>query len=168
MWIFTYGMLCWRSDFEYYEKKIAYIEKYARKLWQGNAYHRGNKFHQGRVFTVVPEVNSKVFGVAYNIDKNILEKLNKGELPFGYELTSVYVPTISNIAFMYIAYPDNLFWKGESSPKEIAEDVLKSNGIMGTNYDYVVNLYKFLVMNNLPLIFDKELYYTCKYLFKNK
>ena len=41
LWIFGYGSLVWKPDFEFTSRKIGYLKGYVRRFWQGNVTHRG-------------------------------------------------------------------------------------------------------------------------------
>lgn len=42
LWIFGYGSLVWKPDFEYKRSKVGYIQGYKRRFWHGDNFHRGN------------------------------------------------------------------------------------------------------------------------------
>lgn len=41
LWVFGYGSLIWKPNFDYALCAIGYVEKQARRFWQGNCTHRG-------------------------------------------------------------------------------------------------------------------------------
>lgn len=40
--IFGYGSLIWNPGFEFYDSRKAYAIGFARRMYQGNTFHRGN------------------------------------------------------------------------------------------------------------------------------
>lgn len=55
LWIFGYGSLVWKPNFEYNQQLVGSIQGFKRRFWQGNSYHRGNSSRPGRVATLVPK-----------------------------------------------------------------------------------------------------------------
>lgn len=43
LWIFGYGSLVWKPDFDYIKRRIGYIKGYKRRFWHGDDFYRGDK-----------------------------------------------------------------------------------------------------------------------------
>lgn len=42
LWIFGYGSLVWKPDFEYRRSHVGSIRGYKRRFWHGDNFHRGD------------------------------------------------------------------------------------------------------------------------------
>ena len=60
IYVFGYGSLTWKPDFESDRRVLGYIKGYERRFWQGSTYHRGTTENPGRCLTL-----TKVDGVHY-------------------------------------------------------------------------------------------------------
>ncbi|XP_068619714.1 putative glutathione-specific gamma-glutamylcyclotransferase 2 [Battus philenor] len=152
MWVFGYGSLVWKVDFDFEYKIIGYIKGYLRRFYQHSIDHRGIPEKPGRVVTLVPseDPNSVVWGVAYKIRKEDVENVTK-HLDYreknGYckRVVTFYPRDKSVDPFMltlYVATKENESYAGPASVEEIAKQVINCCGPSGTNKEYVYNLAK--------------------------
>jgi len=147
LWLFGYGSLMWRPDFEHRERHAASVDGWTRRFWQGSTDHRGVPESPGRVVTLVPEPGARCHGVAYlvapEVAAEVLAALDHRERG-GYarvELTVLLGPTATpKPARMYLATADNPNYLGPAPLPQIAEQIFRSHGPSGANLEYLLRL----------------------------
>lgn len=147
-WLFGYGSLIWRPDFEFSDAAPAVLPGYARRFWQGSHDHRGVPGAPGRVVTLIESANSDCGGMAYQISEStsaaILAALDHREKN-GYERRTVNLtlPDRQNTqvsALVYLGAPGNFAWLGDATDVDIAAQISTAIGPSGANADYLFNL----------------------------
>ncbi len=148
IWVFGYGSLVWRPDFEFVEKRLAIINGWVRRFWQGSTDHRGVPGAPGRVVTLEADESGTCWGMAYRIaahnTKPIMDALDYREKG-GYSLESVELrfrtgdPAAAE-GLVYIGTPNNPNYLGPESAERIAAQVVASTGPSGPNDEYVLRL----------------------------
>lgn len=85
LWIFGYGSLVWKPNFEYHSQLVGHIDGYKRRFWQGNTYHRGSAQNIARVATLIPQPT-----LDDNNNPEVLDKITdpEGEEPDAQEYTT--------------------------------------------------------------------------------
>ncbi|KPI98738.1 PREDICTED: putative glutathione-specific gamma-glutamylcyclotransferase 2 [Papilio xuthus] len=150
MWVFGYGSLVWKVDFEYEYKLVGNIKGYLRRFYQHSIDHRGIPEKPGRVVTLVPseDPNSTVWGIAYKIRAQDIDSVTK-HLDFreknGYSKKTVtFHPKDKNVEpfllTLYVATKENESYAGAASIDAIAKQVINCIGPSGSNKEYVYNL----------------------------
>ncbi|MFK7914123.1 MAG: gamma-glutamylcyclotransferase [Pseudomonadales bacterium] len=147
-WLFGYGSLIWRPDFEFLDAARATLPNYARKFWQGSHDHRGVPEAPGRVVTLIDAPGSDCGGMAYQISEAtsaaILSALDHREKN-GYERRTVTLTLPDRehtriSALVYLGAPGNFAWFGDAPDAEIAHQISRASGPSGSNVDYLFKL----------------------------
>ena len=163
-WVFGYGSLIWRPDFPHHEARVARVDGWMRRFWQGSHDHRGVPHAPGRVVTLAPEPQGYVDGMAFRLDgevaDGIFERLDHREKN-GYRRVDVVLRfrdggTAGGRA--YIAPQDNEAFLGPAALHEMVAQILASSGPSGSNRDYVLRLAGALREHGIqdPHVFEVE------------
>jgi len=147
MWIFGYGSLIWRPSFAFVERRKAWVEGWARRLWQGSPDHRGTPESPGRVATLVESAGERCGGLAYRIDpllaSEVLAELDHREKA-GFDRVTLALHDDDGSVFaegiVYVAKTDNPHFLGDADADAIARHVDASRGPSGENIEYVRRL----------------------------
>ncbi len=146
IWVFGYGSLIWRPDFNYLQKQRCVARGWARKFWQGSHDHRGTAEVPGRVVTLIRQTHENCVGMAYEIDASvataIFTALDHREKN-GYQRVNLVLALDNGRsvdAFTYIAMQDNIAFLGDASDSEIAIQMFHAAGESGNNADYLFGL----------------------------
>jgi len=146
IWVFGYGSLIWRANFEYADVQPGYIKHFSRRFWQGSTDHRGTPQSPGRVVTLIEQPDAICWGTAYRLDHEsaaqTLQHLDHREKG-GYDRRALPIHLKSGetiLGLTYYATKDNEHYLGEASAIQIAEQVINSLGPSGNNIEYVLNL----------------------------
>ena len=77
VWVFGYGSLIWRVDFDHVDVQPAWITGWQRRFWQGSVDHRGLPNAPGRVVTIVPQEGAICYGLAYRLPIDSIQTISK-------------------------------------------------------------------------------------------
>ncbi|KAM9294438.1 glutathione-specific gamma-glutamylcyclotransferase 1 [Gastrophryne carolinensis] len=168
LWIFGYGSLVWRPDFQFTSRKVGFVPGYSRKFWQGDTFHRGSLQMPGRVVTLQEDREECTWGVAYEVRgdqvESSLEYLNVRESVLGGYITKLvkFYPQDAGeegalLALVYIATPQNPGYLGPASEEDIAAQIVVSSGRAGHNIEYLLRLADFM-HHYCPEAEDKHLF----------
>ncbi|MEL6179930.1 MAG: gamma-glutamylcyclotransferase [Myxococcota bacterium] len=154
MWIFGYGSLIWRPDFDVVERRLGYIDGWMRRFYQGSTDHRGVPGAPGRVVTLLPSPNARCWGMTYRVEgaeaRRIMAQLDVREQG-GYDRRTVTVmATLSGSVhgptepladvLLYMATPSNSEYLGPASMEAMAEQIVHAHGPSGANVEYLLEL----------------------------
>jgi len=145
-WVFGYGSLIWRPDFDYIEAAPASVSGWMRRFWQGSHDHRGVPEAPGRVVTMIQSPQDRCAGMAYLIEPEVVastfEALDHREKN-GYERFDIaleFSDGREKPGVVYIAPEQNFAWLGPASLDDIAHQIAGSRGPSGANSDYLLQL----------------------------
>ncbi len=159
IWVFGYGSLIYKVDFDYFDSAYGYIDGFSRRFWQGSHDHRGTPEQPGRVVTLIPEPGARCFGRAFRVAKAVFEHLDHREKN-GYlrESVSIELPEQQVEGIVYIANQENAAFLGDAPIAEIGRQIAMSSGPSGLNRDYAFLLADALRFHNQsdPHVFSVE------------
>ncbi|KAJ1363188.1 hypothetical protein KIN20_022997 [Parelaphostrongylus tenuis] len=149
MFFFGYGSLLWNPGFPFSHKAKGYAHGFARRMFQGNTYHRGDRQKPGRVATLVQNKDSSTTGIVYEVvgKENIREALVhlwEREINNGYDFVEITVELAESgnliRVLTCIAHLGNEFYLGEADIEQMAEEIQQAKGCAGPNFEYILKL----------------------------
>jgi cation transport regulator ChaC len=156
-WIFAYGSLLWRPDFDFVERRAGRVDGWSRRFWQASTDHRGVPEAPGRVVTLEADPRAHCWGLAYRVAaetvSRVLAMLDHRERG-GFDRVDLEVDlrggTVTLVrAVTYVAGPDNPNYLGPAPLPEIVTQVRRSRGPSGSNLEYAVRLAETLRAHDL-------------------
>ncbi len=151
IWIFGYGSLVWRPDFEYAERHRADLGGWSRRFWQASTDHRGVPERPGIVVTLVPDPEAVTVGVVYGLRPEVATPI-MGALDYrergGYSRESVDVTLADGRvveALVYRGTAENPNYLGPAPLADIAARIRGAVGPSGPNPEYVLKLHQALL-----------------------
>jgi glutathione-specific gamma-glutamylcyclotransferase len=152
LWVFGYGSLMWRPDFEFSERAAAALIGAHRSLCIYSFHHRGTHEHPGLVLGLDEggACRGAVFRVAPDRRDTTLAYLRERE-----QITDVYVEAIRPVSLLdgssreiealcYVVDRAHPQYAGRLSTETQARLVRLAVGRSGTNVDYVLNTVRHL------------------------
>ncbi len=152
LWVFGYGSLMWRPDFEFIERAAAALIGAHRSLCIYSFHHRGTHEHPGLVNWLDEggACRGAVFRVAPDRRDTTLAYLRERE-----QITDVYVEAIRPVSLLdgssreiealcYVVDRAHPQYAGRLSTETQARLVRSAVGRSGTNIDYMLNTVRHL------------------------
>ncbi|MGA9332790.1 MAG: gamma-glutamylcyclotransferase [Rudaea sp.] len=142
LWLFGYGSLIYKADFDFIERRPASIRGWARRFWQGSHDHRGTPHAPGRVVTLIPAEDAVCVGMAYLVTPETFAHLDMREKNGYLRLATAFTLDDGRHieGLVYVAPPDNAAFLGAASEREIARHIAAAHGPSGPNRDYLIHL----------------------------
>ena len=141
LWVFGYGSLIWRPDFDFAERRAAHVHGWHRALKMWSTINRGTPQVPGLVFGMLSggSCQGMVFRIPRNAGDEVMRKLWQREMP-----NAVYDPkwlacktpqgTVKALAFTLSRQSPH--HTGELAPDEYRRIFSEAQGIYGTTFDY--------------------------------
>ncbi len=155
IWLFGYGSLIWRPDFDYISSRVAWVSGWSRRFWQGSHDHRGVPQAPGRVVTLFPSEAERCGGMAFEIDQKVAVEIFT-QLDYreknGYERQQAalfFTQSESVEGVFYYAAENNPAFLGPASDEAIASQIKQSHGPSGSNEEYLRKLADALRQNHI-------------------
>lgn len=142
VWVFGYGSLISRPGFPFRERRLAWVNGWERRFWQGSHDHRGVPDAPGRVVTLAAVPGARCHGIAYRVDADVFTYLDHREKN-GYsrvELQLYFTEQQMTDGVVYIGKEGNTAYLGPAPLTEIAAQIRSSVGPSGANIDYLREL----------------------------
>lgn len=146
IWVFGYGSLIWRPDFEFHDRRPARLSGWTRRFWQGSHDHRGTPTDPGRVVTLIPEAACTCDGMAYRVPTDVAVRVfdaldHREKNGYGRHDAELHFTDRSSVwGVVYIAPVDNHAFLGAAPIDEIATQIINAHGPSGRNVDYLLQL----------------------------
>ncbi|WP_028357031.1 gamma-glutamylcyclotransferase [Brackiella oedipodis] len=145
VWVFGYGSLIWRPEFDFEESHIATLQGYRRDLCLWSTVNRGTPDNPGLVFGLIEggECQGKVFRLSNHNLLMQLRKLWQRELPNSSYIVK-WLPcetakgTVQALAFVMDPHPDNYAFIPNLSEEDTIDIVLSTSGSRGPCSEYVL------------------------------
>lgn len=158
-WVFGYGSLIWRQDFEFIEARRAHIDGWTRRFWQGSHDHRGRSADPGRVVTLIASPGATCYGRAFLVESEVFAHLDHREKN-GYERHNlrIHFDAGEGAGVTYVAPTSNPAFLGDAPVAAMIEQIRRCEGESGSNVDYVLKLARALRQLDIedPHVFEIE------------
>lgn len=144
VWIFGYGSLIWRPEFEFIESRLAKLEQHRRALCLWSRINRGTPETPGLVFGLErggEGCGGKVFKIPANRVKETFSTVWVREMSTGAyhpEWLECVTEEGNVTALTFIINQQASSYVPEPHPDELVQIVHTAHGIYGSCYDYVM------------------------------
>lgn len=152
LWVFGYGSLMWRPDFEHQEKVMGRCIGVRRSFCVWSVYHRGTPRRPGLVLGL--EAGGMCEGMLYHVPAALVRETVR-QLRAREQVTNVYRETFRQVELMdgsgravralcYVTDRSHPQYAPRLTVLQKAEIIKRSNGRSGHNLDYLAETLKYL------------------------
>lgn len=143
LWIFGYGSLIWRPEFDFVEDRRATLLGYSRSLCLWSCVNRGTSEQPGLVFGLKEGgvCEGKVYRLSNENLINQFRTLWKREMPSDSYIASwlsCHTEQGSVKALAFVMDQNTHAYAGELNENEMIDIVLSASGTYGPCYEYVI------------------------------
>ena len=146
-WVFGYGSLLWKPEFEFSRSEIAYLDGFARSFCMRSIHHRGTEADPGLVLALDRAAGEGCDGMAFFVEPEhatvTIANLRARELVSSAYLEQVHPVTLRGggkvRAVCYVIDRDHVQYCGSLDLEEQATIIAAATGGRGTNTEYLVN-----------------------------
>lgn len=154
LWIFAYGSLIWRPEFEFSERHIARVYGWHRALHMWSTLNRGTPDCPGLVLALLRggSCQGVVFRIPQAQSQQALRDLWQREMPGGvYEprWLRCITPTGNVNALAFTLPHSSPSYCGQLSPEQYRHIFRQSCGRYGTTHDYALRTYESLLAEGI-------------------
>ena len=142
-WIFAYGALMWKPEFEYLEIRSALLRGYHRAFCIFSNVYRGSVEKPGLVLGLAHggACRGRAFRILRAHEATVLAGLDAREQVTGVYLRRQLPVDLGTalgrtLAHAYVADPAHLQYAGKVAPEDAARIIATASGSMGANRDY--------------------------------
>lgn len=165
LWVFGYGSLMWRPDFDFLEQQDATIYGYHRSLCVSSWLHRGTREKPGLVLGLDKGgcCAGKLFRVCASRKQDVAQYLYARELPTLVYMAKIVKVRIKNCrnkqsqtinALTFIVDKSHPQYSSGKSAEQLAKIVSTTSGVSGHSKDYLFSTIKSLKISGIS---DKKL-----------
>jgi len=154
IWVFGYGSLIWRPDFEFSERRSALIRGYHRSLCLWSRINRGTPEQPGLVFGLDHGGSCKgvVFRIAAKQVPHTMEQLWRREMPSGAykpKWLNCSTPNGNVKALVFTMNRNTDAYVRELSKEKLVSVIYNAHGINGPCLEYVMETAQALEKHNI-------------------
>ena len=154
LWVFGYGSLIWRPEFDAIERRPARVYGWHRALAMWSHVNRGTPARPGLVFALLPGGSCRgfVFRVASDASGQVFDRLWEREMPGAvYDPSWLSCRTASGPvqALAFTLSRRSASYTGPLTPSQYRDIFQHASGRYGTTLDYARDTYASLAANGI-------------------